>query len=254
MILYYSGTGNSRYCAKMLADRLGDECRDAFAWIREDRAAALRSERAWIFVTPTYGWRIPRVFARFIRRGEFKGSREAYFVMSCGDNVGNAAKYNEALCREKGFAYKGTAVAVMPENYIAMFNAPGQEEAEKIIAAARPKLEEAAARIKEGKALEKAKETLGGAVLSGPVNRAFYGLLVKAKKFTVSDACIGCGLCERACPTNSIRMENGRPVWGQGCTHCMACICGCPNAAIEYGKASLGKPRYQCPEYDGRRE
>ena len=29
----------------------------------------------------------------------------------------------------------------------------------------------------------------------------------------------------------------------------MACICGCPVSAIEYGRKSQGKPRYQCPEY-----
>ena len=29
----------------------------------------------------------------------------------------------------------------------------------------------------------------------------------------------------------------------------MACICYCPKKAIEYGRASLGKPRYKCPEY-----
>ena len=29
---------------------------------------------------------------------------------------------------------------------------------------------------------------------------------------------------------------------------CMACICGCPAEAIEYGKKSRGKPRYQCPK------
>nr|WP_264291386.1 MULTISPECIES: hypothetical protein [unclassified Dorea] len=28
------------------------------------------------------------------------------------------------------------------------------------------------------------------------------------------------------------------------CTHCMACICYCPAEAIEYGKKSVGKPRY----------
>ncbi len=43
---------------------------------------------------------------------------------------------------------------------------------------------------------------------------------------------------------NNIRMENGKPVWGQACTHCMACICYCPTEAIEYGKKSVGKPRY----------
>ncbi len=35
---------------------------------------------------------------------------------------------------------------------------------------------------------------------------------------------------------------------GDACTHCMACICGCPAEAIEYGSRSRGKARYQCPE------
>ena len=46
------------------------------------------------------------------------------------------------------------------------------------------------------------------------------------------------------CPTNSITIQNGRPVWGGSCTHCMARICRCPAEAIEYGKKSVGKPRY----------
>ena len=46
------------------------------------------------------------------------------------------------------------------------------------------------------------------------------------------------------CPLNNIRLENGKPVWGKNCTHCMACICYCPKEAIEYGKKSKGKPRY----------
>ena len=43
-------------------------------------------------------------------------------------------------------------------------------------------------------------------------------------------------------------MQEGRPVWGNRCTHCMACISGCPARAIEYGSATRGKARYQCPE------
>ena len=39
-------------------------------------------------------------------------------------------------------------------------------------------------------------------------------------------------------------LRGGKPVWGKDCTHCMACICYCPAEAIEYGKKSLGKPRY----------
>ena len=63
------------------------------------------------------------------------------------------------------------------------------------------------------------------------------------------DKCSGCGLCVQLCPLNNITLKNGKPVWGGGCTHCMACICSCPARAIEYGRKSRGKPRYFCPEY-----
>ena len=87
--------------------------------------------------------------------------------------------------------------------------------------------------------------------MSGPVNPIFYACFVKAGAFTVSNACIGCGQCAKRCPTNSITLRGGVPTWGQDFTHCMACICGCPQHAIEYGKKSQGKPRYRCEEYTG---
>ena len=41
-----------------------------------------------------------------------------------------------------------------------------------------------------------------------------------------------------------VDLDNDKPVWESHCTHCMACICYCPKEAIEYGKKSIGKPRY----------
>ena len=249
MIIYFTGTGNSRYCARLLADRLGDETLDAFHFIRDGVAAELLSEKPWVFVAPTYGWRLPRVFADFVRSGWFQGSREAYFVMTCGQDIGNAPAWNQALCAEKGLCCRGTLRVVMPENYIALFDAPEGEEARAIIAAARPTLETGAACIREGRDFP-APETKGiDKLKSGAVNAAFYRFIIRDGPFAVSDACISCGRCGQGCPLGNIRMEGGRPVWGGRCTHCMACICGCPAGAIEYGRASRGKPRYQCPAY-----
>ena len=56
--------------------------------------------------------------------------------------------------------------------------------------------------------------------------------------------CIGCGQCAKRCPMNNVTLKDGKPVWGKACTHCMACICYCPVSAIEYGKKSVGQPRY----------
>ena len=67
-------------------------------------------------------------------------------------------------------------------------------------------------------------------------------------------ACIGCGKCVELCPLNNIHLENGKPVWGKNCTHCMACICYCPKEAIEYGKKSKGKPRYHFEELERKQQ
>ena len=56
--------------------------------------------------------------------------------------------------------------------------------------------------------------------------------------------CTGCGKCVKVCPLNNVTMKNKKPVWEKHCTHCMACICYCPAEAIEYGRKSVGKPRY----------
>ena len=138
----------------------------------------------------------------------------------------------------------GTAQIVMPENYIAMFNAPQAEEARQIVAKAEPDIDRAISAIAAGQAFPVPRNNLYDRFMSGPVNPIFYSFFVKAKAFAASNACTGCGQCVRLCPTNNITIQNGRPVWGGDCTHCMACICHCPAEAIEYGKKSTGKPRY----------
>lgn len=67
MIVYFSGTGNSRYCAQMMADQLGEALTDAFPYIRAHKAAKLQSDTPWVFVAPTYGWQLPHVFADFLQ-------------------------------------------------------------------------------------------------------------------------------------------------------------------------------------------
>ena len=68
--------------------------------------------------------------------------------------------------------------------------------------------------------------------------------LVKSKAFYATDDCVGCGKCVKLCPLNNVKLVDGKPVWGNNCTHCMACICYCPKEAIEYGRKSQGKLRY----------
>ena len=250
MVIYFSGTGNSRYCAQMLAKALNDDLLDAANYIKNGIAAELTSGKPWVFVAPTYAWQMAHIFADFIRTGTFSGSKEAYFVLTCGGDIGNAGEPLSALAQEKGLKYMGTLEVVMPENYVAMFPVPNEEKSSQIIANAEPVLEHGAQCIAQSIPFPTPKVNVLDKLKSGPVNQGFYKFYVKADGFFVTDKCIGCGKCVDACVLNNIRLENSKPTWGQSCTHCMACICGCPTEAIEYGKRSQGKRRYLCPEYE----
>ena len=248
MILFFSGTGNSRYCARRLGEALQDTCVDAFHYIRDGIAGEFASQKPWVFVCPTYCWQIPRAFSQFLRRAKLSGSRDVYFVMTCGGEVGNAPAANRALCAELGLVCHGTFSIVMPDNYIIMFPAPTPEETQKLLAAAPAALQNCADTILAGKEAPEHTPGFADKLKSGVVNSLFYRFNMQPKKFTVSDARISCGKCEKVCPLGNIRMQDGKPVWGNRCTHCMACISDCPAVAIEYGKSTRGKARYHCPE------
>ncbi len=247
MILYFSGTGNSACAARYIGEKIGDDVLDLFEKIRGIDHSAVESERPWVVAAPVYCWQLPHIVKEWLMSTELNGSREIYFILTCGSSMGNAEKYLKRLCRGKGMVYKGCVEIVMPENYIALFEAPEKDEAERIIRAAERPLQKAAECIRKGETFPEAKAGFAGKLLSGITNKMYYPLIVKDKKFYAKDACNGCGLCEKKCPLSNISMDDGKPSWHGTCTHCMACIAYCPQVAIEYGKASRGKVRYVCP-------
>ena len=245
MILCFSGTGNSRYIARRIAEALQDETINLNEKIKANDNSPIPVKRNMVVVTPTYAWRIPQIVYDWLSETEFIGAERIWFVMDCGGEIGNAAKYNHRLAMQKNLNDMGTAQILMPENYIAMFDAPQVAEAEKIVKKAEPDIENVITRIKAEQVFPAPRNNLYDRFMSGPVNPIFYRFFVKASAFRASDACIGCGQCVKRCPMNNISLNSGKPVWGKECTHCMACICYCPAKAIEYGKKSIGKPRYR---------
>lgn len=249
MIVYFTGTGNSRYIAQALADALQDELIDSGNYLKQGVELELHSDRPWVFVAPTYCWRLPRAFEDLLRRGRFTGACEAYFVMTCGSDTGNAVHYLRKLCRAKNWTFMGLQPIVMPENYIAMFEVPDRQTGDKLVRIGGKFARKAAKRILEGASFKPVPVSLTGRVCSGPVNPGFYRMFVRDTAFYATEACIGCGKCAESCVLNNIRLAEGKPQWQGNCTHCMACICGCPAEAIEYGEKSRGKRRYLCPPY-----
>lgn len=248
MILYFTGTGNSEYVADKIAKETEKKVLNLLQRIRDNDHSPLHSETPWIVVAPTYAWRIPHILEKWLEQTPLTGSKDIYFIMTCGGSIGNAGKYLKSLSSKMKLNYLGCYELVMPENYIALFNTPTRDQAVSMIEKADTEIGQAITYIKSGKTFPEAKLTFTDKMNSGIVNDLFYPLFVHAKKFYATDACVSCCLCEKVCPLSNIQLVNRKPVWGKDCTHCMACICRCPKEAIEYGKHSKGLPRYTCPK------
>lgn len=101
VILYFTGTGNSRYVAQKIADATKGELVDLNDRIKKRETLAVPTENV-VLVTPTYAWRIPRIVRDWVQKADFSAAKRIWFVMTCGSEIGNATIYNQELCRDKG--------------------------------------------------------------------------------------------------------------------------------------------------------
>ena len=89
MILYFSGTGNSEYVAKRIGAYIGDEVVNLFD--------TMTSEKPWVIVAPTYAWQLPHIVRDWLLKTNLEGNKKIYFVLTCGESIGNAGEYAEKL-------------------------------------------------------------------------------------------------------------------------------------------------------------
>ena len=61
MVLYFTGTGNSRYIAERIAAMISDEVFNINEKIKNGDTTAIPVQDRLIFVVPTYAWRMPEI-------------------------------------------------------------------------------------------------------------------------------------------------------------------------------------------------
>ena len=80
------------------------------------------------------------------------------------------------------------------------------------------------------------------------VGEKYYDSARRTDHLSVSDACIGCGLCAERCPAKAIQLDGKKPVWvKKKCIMCLRCLHYCPKFAIQYGKNTARHGQYRNP-------
>lgn len=171
-------------------------------------------------------------------------SNYIFAVVTYGQNIGelNRKSFEQAL-QQKGLKLNSGFSVQMPNNYLKITSKEKQEKtllaAEKVI----NRINDVVARRLDN-VFEIAKVPMSA------VMEKFHPVFNKSVRntddFYVTDNCIRCGLCEKVCNGQTIKVD-GKPVWGNNCTKCFACIHLCPVKAVQLRKQTEKEGRYKNP-------
>ena len=117
MILYFSATGNSRYIAELLAERLQDFAVDIS---KSDSEFVLNEGESIGFVFPVHSWGMPKHLRQRISQLRFGniGNNYCYLVCTCGDDTGLTAEEWVECVRGIGLVPKAEFSVQMPNTYV----------------------------------------------------------------------------------------------------------------------------------------
>lgn len=245
MIAYFSGTGNSRFVASKLAEKLD-------AQVNKILDSSFNKGEVEGLVFPIYSWGIPPVILQFVSEKSDALAANVWVVCTCGDETGNAPKQLKKALEKVGKRMVAFWSVQMPNDYVLLpgFTVDSQEVEEKKLQLAPARIDAIAELIR--------KQDWRFDYVSGsmPAVRSLvwplfkrWGINPKLWRFT--DACIGCGKCAQVCPVSNIQMVDGEsdtkkhPHWGDNCLSCTACFHVCPTNAVQYGKITDKKKQYQ---------
>ncbi len=243
MIFYFSGTGNSQWVAEELARRLKDK---AVLIPKAKKEYKLGNDEKIGFVFPIYAWSAPKIVFDFINRVRFENVNNpfVFFVCTCHTQTGTIDRIMKKALAKKGLPCQAGFSLRMPNNYLLAPFVKTDSEKKKIqlLAQAQVHLDLIAEKIQKKKNVFQLRRGLGASLLSG-IGRPLFEKFMTVKGFYVTDACNRCGLCAKVCPVGNIRVTE-KPVWGDHCELCQACLNYCPQQAVQYGHYTKNKKRY----------
>ena len=248
MIFYFSATGNSKY----VAERIARETNDTAVSIQNfsgETYQVLNNELQIGIISPTYAWGIPSVLQDFLQKTTLAAGQLTYFfyVATYGTTPGRSGHIaDEELYKRSGRHFDAFFSVKMPDTWTPWFDLSNAEKVKKINDRAEKEIDSVIDQIElRVKNTAMAGETPG---FTRAVYPAYYDQMRRTNLFSVSDECVGCGLCAKKCPVQAIEIKNEKPVWvKEQCAMCLGCLHRCPKFAIQYGKNTKKHGQYINP-------
>ena len=247
-IFYFTGTGNSLQVAKLIAANLQDY---KIVSISKNIKSinTLQTEGRVGFIFPVYYCGLPQIVREFLSNITLANADYIYMIATYGKTGGNGGCLSQAqkILQQKGTKFNASFYVKTVDNFILWpWDIPAKEKHSVIYTKVKKKVSKITHVIcNEQSYLDKSiMEYIGPIIFR--YNHFVENVTTNDKSFFATSDCVGCGLCEKVCPTQNLVINENRPTWkSEKCQGCLSCLHLCPKEAIEYGNATKKKTRYK---------
>ena len=233
--IYFSGTGNTKYCVETFVKEC-DDAALAFSIEEENIAQIISDQKEIVFGYPVQFSNLPKMLKDFVvSNSDIWRDKKVFIIATMGLFSGDGSGMLARLLEKYGAIIEGGLHLKMPDSI-------GDEKALKrslqdnqtLVKRAALKVKSAAHDLKSG---NPPQEGIGlWYHLAGLFGQRLY-FRNKTKTYTDKlkidkNKCTGCRKCVNLCPMKNIRFEEQKAVSGNRCTMCYRCINKCPAQAI----------------------
>ncbi len=233
--------------AKCLKEKLNECELLPIAYLINQNSINATSEKVG-FVFPVYNWALPKIVADFIEKIDLSNTKYIFAVCTKG---GPGKQYVipmlNSLLKPKNKKLDAAFLIKVFSAFILARHNPlhSIEKQEKRIKDAELKLDKIAELIRNN---EKGKGKKGSII---PMKGSYKSFIEKVntedENYYSDEKCNGCGICQKICPVDNIKLVNDKPEWQHKCQQCLGCLHYCPQKAIQFGEYTQGRERYNHP-------
>lgn len=237
LLIYYTGTYNTRYLTNQLKDKLIEKNNEVDTIEINVNTPVINTSKYDLigFSYPIYGFNSPLPFNKYVRLLKFYENQKYFIYKNSGETYAMNNASSRVLIRimkKHKTQFVGEYHYVMPYN----IHFPFEKEFVKQILIYNKKLMDVMLYNLENNIIFKIKSNVfynlaaffvGIQKIGGNVNSYFYKV--------DSNKCINCNKCVNTCPHNNIYIKDNKIKFHHHCDMCMRCSFFCPSNAIKIG-------------------
>lgn len=125
MIFYFTGTGNSLFAARTVAEAQGEQVISIAEEMDKKQDVyhyELGEDELLGFAFPVYAWAPPKIVLDFIKKLDITGVSYVFSLCTCGNEEGNTSNILRKKLKTKGIELNSAFTLCMPNNYVIGFD------------------------------------------------------------------------------------------------------------------------------------